>query len=353
MSTKTTTEDWVHSMLTRSSVKFGETHGGRIVGSLAKEPNSERRRLGSLLLAAAMQNGDERFGIYLDEVSGVQNSVAARERIVEEVPEDRPEYKRPTGEVYFARKWGEKFWDVEVLKTARAKDKYALLMGPPGTGKTAMAEAAFGDELETVVISGETRVGDLVGGFIPDGQGGYVWADGPLTVAVKEGRPILLDEIPLGDPKVLSVLYPLMDGRGFLNVTDNPEIGIVPAKEGFYIIGAGNPNVPGAQMSEALHSRFSIHVEVTTDWELLERMGIDPIVVNMAASLDSRMNGTGSISWAPQFRELLAYRDLENEWGREFALNNLMRLVPRADYEEVLAIASSVLPAGMLRAAKI
>lgn len=319
--------------------KYAETMGGRIIAGLAKDPIVSRRNLSRVLLAAALQSTNAGARAYLEEQSpgsGKDPDSGPGPAVVPPT-EARPKFIRPNGDPYYARKWG-KFWDVEVLQKGRETGQFILLIGPPGTGKTAMAEAAFGEDLLTIVITGETRVGELVGGFIPDGKDGWRWIDGPLLTAVREGRPILIDEILLADPKVLSVLYPLMDGRDFLDVTENPEIGVINAEPGFYIIGAGNPNVPGARMSEALVSRFPVHVEVTTDWELLESLGIDDTLTTFASSLAARQ-ASGTISWAPQFREILAFQKTEQTWGREFAVKNLMRKVPPADWDEVQPLA--------------
>lgn len=251
------------------------------------------------------------------------------------------EFLRPNGEVYYARNWTG-IQDVLVLRKCREAKQNPFLYGPPGTGKTALAEAAHGDEVVTFVFSGDTEVPDLVGTWVPNplfgvekDQPEYTWEDGPLTVAVENGRPFLADEIGLADAKVLSVMYPLMDGRGELRIVGNPARGIVKAAEGFYIIGATNPNAPGVNMSEALLSRFTVHTEVTTDWGLaITKLGIDETIVGLAEGLNRKLT-EGALEWAPQMRELLAFRNLTQVFGLDFAIANLIATAPEGDREQV------------------
>lgn len=251
------------------------------------------------------------------------------------------EFIRPNGEKYFARDWTGML-DVEVLRVARTHMQFPLLYGPPGTGKTAMCEAAFGEDLITMVLSGDTEVRDLVGSYMPnplfgleEKQAEYIWVDGPLVRAMEEGRPFLADEVGLGDPKVLSILYGAMDGRREILVTDNPKRGLVKAKDGFFVVGSTNPNAPGVNLSEALLSRFTMHVEVTTDWALaVSKLGVPESVAGIAQSL-SRALRNNEIAWAPQMRELIAFRDLAKIYGERFAFSNMIALAPEDDREMV------------------
>jgi nitric oxide reductase NorQ protein len=238
-------------------------------------------------------------------------------------------YERPNGEKYFTRKWGEHS-DVEVLRKAREDNFYALLYGAPGCGKTAMVEGAFGDSLYTILGSGDTEVADLVGGYVQTPAGGFEWVDGPLVKSAEEGKVLLIDEIGLIDPKVLAVVYGLMDGRRELVVTANPERGVVRASEGFYVVAATNPNAPGVRLSEALLSRFALQVEMTTDWLLAKKLGVPAPAVTASQNL-SRKQESGEVSWAPQFRELLAFRDISTTYGTQFAISNLIATAPEMD----------------------
>lgn len=238
-------------------------------------------------------------------------------------------YPRPNGEDYYSRPWGE-HTDVEVLRKSRAEGHAILLYGVPGCGKTALVEAAFPDELYTILGSGDTEVADLVGGYVQTPSGGFEWVDGVLTRAASEGKVLLIDEIGLIDPKVLSIVYGLMDGRKELVITQNPQRGTVKAKEGFYVVSATNPNVAGVRLSEALLSRFAIQVEMTTDWALAKKLGVPQTAVVASQNLAKKLEN-GETSWSPQFRELLAFRDLAKAFGTKWAVQNLLASAPEID----------------------
>jgi nitric oxide reductase NorQ protein len=241
-------------------------------------------------------------------------------------------YVRPNGDKYFTRTWGD-HTDVMVLRKARELSSYVLLYGAPGCGKTALIEAAFAGEsggLYTILGSGDTEVADLVGGYVQTPSGGFLWEDGPLLKAAETGGVLLIDEVGLIDPKVLSIVYGLMDGRREYTVTANPERGTVRAADGFYVVAATNPNAPGVRLSEALLSRFSMQAEMTTDWSLARRLGASTPVVTAAQNLAKKQQ-SGETSWAPQMRELLAFRDLEVAFGTPFAISNLLAAAPEID----------------------
>jgi len=345
--------DWAGQASVAIVSGYGETNGGRIISSLTSSTEPERNELGKMYAAAICQARDPGAKSYLGALYGDNEAQTSPLDEKSGLDPNRPQYARPNGSIYYARKWGDQ-WDVEKLRRTRELGMFPLLLGSPGTGKTAMVEAAFGEELITFVMTGESTLSDLVGGWIPDGHGDYEWGPGPLQIAVEKGLPILVDEILLGDPTVLSTMYPLMDGRGFLEVSANPRVGTIYAAPGFHLIGAGNPDVIGAKLSEALKSRFPLQVHVTTDWDLAVALGVDSMIVNISNSLDARMEGTNaSITWAPQFRELIAFKAIQDEWGRDEAIHNLMRLVPKQDLEEVRELMSNFLPLSVLSPAKI
>lgn len=239
---------------------------------------------------------------------------------------------RPNGEHYFPRKLAGAT-DVDVLRRLRDKRIPVLLYGPPGTGKTAMVEAAFSDLL-TITGTGDTVVEDFLGNFIPLPDGGYEFVYGPLVQAMRQGRALLIDDATLIPPKVLAVLYPAMDGRRVIHIPGYRNER-VEAVDGFYVIAGHNPGVHGAILTEALASRFDVHIEVTTDWDLAKHLGVPAAAITAAVALNADLTA-GKVGWAPQLRELLGFTRVRKTLGLPTAVANIAGRAPLDDRAAVV-----------------
>ncbi len=267
-------------------------------------------------------------------------------------------FTRPSGEPYFPRQIGD-FRDIDVLRTACDSGLFVLMYGPPGAGKTALVEAAY-HEMGLITMAGDadTGVPDFTGDFVripEDRNDDDAWADGPLVKAMQandgEGCVFFIDDATLIPPGVMSVIYPAMDGRRRISVKSRPpSLGRdIVAGPKFYIVAAHNPGVPGAILSEALSSRFTIQIEVTTDYDLARSQGVNPKAVNVAANMETTRRN-GKISWAPQMRELIAFRESERKFDTTFACAALIAQAPDGEDRDfikeaiAMAFASRVEP---------
>jgi hypothetical protein len=245
---------------------------------------------------------------------------------------------RPNGMAYHPRQLSG-MADVTALRKLREAGVAALMYGPPGTGKTSVIEAAFPD-LVTVQGDGDTTVADLVGEYTQTGDGRYVFVHGPLVRAMREGRTLFIDDATLIPPTVLAVVYPAMDGRRQIIVKANGGE-TVDAAPGFYTVAGHNPGVHGAILTDALSSRFSAQVHVSTDYDLAAQLNVDRRAVKVARNLSTRQ-ANGEVGWAPQLRELLAFQKIADVLGATSAAGNLVGTAPEDDRATVAAVVRDV-----------
>lgn len=122
------------------------------------------------------------------------------------------------------------------------KNKIPLLLkGPTGSGKSrfiAHMAHVYQQPLLTVSCHEETSSTDLIGRYLIKGAE-TIWIDGPLTVAVKTGALLYLDEIAEARPDVIVAIHPLTDHRRELFID---KLGItLKAHPSFMLVASFNP----------------------------------------------------------------------------------------------------------------
>ncbi|MFK5972361.1 MAG: CbbQ/NirQ/NorQ/GpvN family protein [Flavobacteriaceae bacterium] len=131
--------------------------------------------------------------------------------------------------------------EIEVFEHAYTCKIPFLLKGPTGTGKSRFIEHMahkLDKKLLTISCHEETSSTDLIGRFIIKGAE-TLWLDGPLTMAVKEGAIIYLDEIAEARPDVIVAIHSLTDHRRELFIDKLGET--VKAHEDFMLVASFNP----------------------------------------------------------------------------------------------------------------
>jgi nitric oxide reductase NorQ protein len=131
--------------------------------------------------------------------------------------------------------------EVTLFERAWKNQLPLLLKGPTGCGKTrfvAHMAARLGLPLHTVSCHDDLTAADLTGRYLLKG-GDTVWADGPLTRAVRDGGICYLDEVVEARKDVTVVLHPLTDDRRILPLDRTGEE--LAAPDSFMLVVSYNP----------------------------------------------------------------------------------------------------------------
>ena len=135
---------------------------------------------------------------------------------------------------------------------------HTALLGPTGCGKNLAVGGAMAEiGKDYVMYSGTESTTDeqLLGVNSMDVNGKIVWNDGPLTRAMREGKPLFIDEFNRIPIRMQNVVISTMAGEKcvFLNEKDGEQ---VFAEEGFFIIIAQNPDGAVHSSDKAVTNRF-------------------------------------------------------------------------------------------------
>jgi nitric oxide reductase NorQ protein len=120
---------------------------------------------------------------------------------------------------------------------------HCLLVGPTATGKSLCAFEAFERaraRKAVFVLEGHESLKefDLLGGYVPDGEGGFTWRDGVLVEAMKAGGYLFIDEANRMTTRTLNVLLGALS-RGAVVLTEHGSEEVT-AQGGFQVVMAMN-----------------------------------------------------------------------------------------------------------------
>ncbi|HNA25913.1 MAG: CbbQ/NirQ/NorQ/GpvN family protein [Nitrospira sp.] len=128
------------------------------------------------------------------------------------------------------------------LFTIAAKSRMpVMLKGPTGCGKTRFVQHMayrLGRPLITVACHEDLTASDLVGRYLLKGQE-TVWMDGPLTLGVKQGAIVYLDEIVEARKDTTVIIHPLSDDRRLLPIEKKGQV--IEAVDDFMLVISYNP----------------------------------------------------------------------------------------------------------------
>ena len=140
-------------------------------------------------------------------------------------------------EPYYAEVRGE----VGLFTTAAKSRMPVMLKGPTGCGKTRFIQHMayrLGRPLITVACHEDLTASDLVGRYLLKGQD-TVWVDGPLTLGVKHGAIVYLDEVVEARKDTTVIIHPLSDDRRLLPIEKKGQV--IEAADNFLLVISYNP----------------------------------------------------------------------------------------------------------------
>lgn len=131
--------------------------------------------------------------------------------------------------------------EVEIFEAAWKEKVPVLIKGPTGCGKTRFVSyMAHKLQLPLITVSchEDLSVSDLVGRFIIQ-HDQTIWADGPMTAAVRMGAILYLDEVVEARKDTLVAIHPLSDHRRSLLIEKLGQL--LEAPDSFLLVMSYNP----------------------------------------------------------------------------------------------------------------
>ena len=196
-----------------------------------------------------------------------------------------------------------------LTEQAWIRNEAVLMVGETGGGKTTLYELVGRGKLRSINCHERTETADLLGRLRPKHDGGFEWSDGVVISAMRDGVPLLVDEISLAEDSVLERLNPLFEEDRALLLSDaGTETEVVESKSGFQMIATMNPggDYGKKELSKALRNRFT-EVWTSSDYTTSELITIfDQRLARVDATKEEARvtptrTATSIVSWISQF----------------------------------------------------
>lgn len=241
-----------------------------------------------------------------------------------------------------------------IFDFALQHQKNVLLIGEKGCGKSAMARA-FSAYKELpyfrINLDGMITSEDLLGQWVRAGND-WAWSDGVLTMAMRHGGVLVIDEINAGSPEVNFVFQSALDDDRQI-ILRNKDNEVVKAHENFLVIATMNPDYEGTHpLNEALEDRFDIVLEVGYDEKIEERIIKDKNLRELAKRI-RKMHRKGEVSKTISTRTLVQFQDNMEIFGTDFAIQAILGKFEKEDRQAIEEAAKQTLSMDMEKEATV
>jgi len=169
---------------------------------------------------------------------------------------------------YISRHFEGGIKDFEVYDYALANQINVLIEGGAGSGKT-MSVIAYASERKYRYFNVSSNAGidpsQLFGRWVPSESGGFRWQDGAITLLVRYGGVLLLNEVNFMPERIMTVLYSLLDDRREIQLLDNGNE-VIKAHPDLLIVADMNQGYRGThELSQANNDRWKVKLEFPYD----------------------------------------------------------------------------------------
>jgi nitric oxide reductase NorQ protein len=211
----------------------------------------------------------------------------------------------------------------EIIDSAFEKGLFVIIIGPKGTGKTALVrEYAIrkSKNLQSINFSLRTRESHLVGSkTLTDGNIGF--DEGILVKSMKEGSILYLDEINAAEADVLLRLDEALDDRRQLILKESSGE-IIKAKDSWFVISTINPltHVGTKELPPQILSRFPVRVRLDyppedIEYQIIKRHVKNPNEAEVLqgiklANVLRQASAVEELYYSPSIRETIAFAKL-------------------------------------------
>ncbi len=249
---------------------------------------------------------------------------------------------------------------IQILNKAYETDLFVLIIGPKGTGKTALVRDFAKNKnvnLVTINFSLRTRESHLIGTkTLTDGTVSF--DEGVLIKSMRDGDMLYLDEINAAEADVLLRLDEALDDRRQIGLKESTGE-VIKAKENWFVIATINPLTHSGtkELPPQILSRFPVRIRLEYPPENIELEIIKKYVsgkheseIIQAIKLANTLRQAAAVEelfYSPSLRETIAFGKLLDKGvsakeAVKFVFGNVYTQWGDIEYQKVSDIITSM-----------